>query len=362
MAKQPRLPTIPDRRMAARKLRDLWDVVLQDETESASPTITELVNSALTAIRFCLPTQLLGKLLSPELDALCLQKGAGGRHDWDPRGFAAAVIVPWNGSNQNVLGRSGDPYVSNPLRRPRLDSGLDQMGDREEWEKLCAVLREVEDAGDPDHTGRVFRQVLVAIRNRLSDLTFEYVVPARVSLRQSEKLVSDFLAVRSGGDRGLAIVAALFEAFRDRLGIFTEIRRGVVNAADAATKSAGDLECLGADGRIMLAVEVKERRIDDNDVQIAVAKVRALAVTELLLCTEGITSADQEAVEKTIAGAWASGTNVYHAAIGDLMRGALPLSGADGIRAFVVQVGKQLDRFSTQPKHRKAWKTLLDGL
>ncbi len=362
MAKRVRASTTPDREAARRKLEELWSVVLNDDTAVAPAEIQELVNSEQTAIRFCLPTQLLGKLVDPGLDALCLQRGDGSRGRWDPRGFAAKVVVPWNQGNQTVLGKSGDPYVSNPLRRQRLDDGLDQMADREQWEKLCKILGDVEAANGPAHTERVLLQVLSAIRDRLRDLAFVYIVPPRVSLRQTEELIRTFLTERSGGDRALAIAAALFETFRKHLHIYQEVRRNVVNAADAATNSAGDLECIGPNGAIILAVEVKERRIGDADVQIAVAKAREYTVQELLFCAEGIAPADQDAVEKTFASAWASGTNLYHATIGDLMRGALPLLGEHGIRDFVVQIGSQLDGFSTQPKHRKVWKSLLDGL
>lgn len=96
--------------------------------------------------------------------------------------------------------------------------------------------------------------------------------------------------------------------------------------------------------------------------QAAVAKAREFAVRELLLGTEGVHAAEREAVERTFSNAWASGTNLYHATIGDLMRGALPLLGEAGIRNFVVQIGSQLDEFSSQPRHRKAWKALLDTL
>ena len=362
MAKQGRTPTTPDREQARNKLEGLWTIILADEDASAPQKLQDLVNSGQTAIRFCLPTQLLGKLVDPALDTLCLQKGDGSKGRWDPRGFASAVIVPWNRSNQSVLGKSGDPYVSNPLRRPRVDDGLDQMADREQWKSLCEVLRDVEEADDSAHTERVFSQVLGAIRDRLRDLTFVYVVPPRVSLRQAEELVRKFLSERSGGDRGLAVTAALFETFQDRLGLYQEVRRNVVNAADAVTNSAGDLECVGPNGAIILAVEVKERRIADADVQIAVAKAREFAVRELLLCTEGVQTAEREAVERTFSNAWASGTNLYHATIGDLMRGALSLLGEGGVRDFVVQVGSQLDEFSSQPRHRKAWKALLDAL
>lgn len=72
--------------------------------------------------------------------------------------------------------------------------------------------------------------------------------------------------------------------------------------------------------------------------------------------------AEQDAVARTFASAWASGTNLYHLTIRELMRGVLPLLGESGIRGFIVQVGTQLDKFSTQPGHRKAWKSLLDKL
>ncbi|HUB16627.1 MAG TPA: restriction endonuclease, SacI family [Acetobacteraceae bacterium] len=321
-----------------------------------------MINSEQTAIRFCLPTQLLGKLIDPALDAMCLQRGSGEGGRWDPRGFAARVIVPWNRENQSVLGPSGDPYVSNPLRRPRVDAGLDQMSDREQWEKLCAVLRDVEETNKPEHTERVLIRVLGVIRDRLRDLTFIYIVPQRVSITQADELVREFLAEGSGGDRGLAVVAALFETFRERLGLYQEIRRNVINAADAATNSAGDLECIGTDGRVVLAVEVKERRIGDDDVHSAIAKAREFVIRELLLCTEGTVHGEQDAVAKTFTSAWASGTNIYHLTIHELMRGVLPLLGEGGIRGFVVEVGTQLDKFSTQPRHRKTWKSLLDRL
>ncbi len=353
---------VPDRAIATRELDARWGEVLRDDTIEAPPGIAELVNSRLVAIRYCLLTQVLGKLVQPDLDAMCLQRGSGGPGRWDPRSFAAAVVVPWNRANQHVLGRSGDPYVSNPLRRKRVDDGLDQMRDKPEWERLSAVLLDVEAGGNPGHTLAVFMQILAAVRDRLRGLTFSYVIPPRVSLMQAQRLAAGFLAERSGGERGLAVVAAVFETVRQRLGLYSSIRRGVVNAADAATNAAGDLECLGPDGGVILAVEVKERRIGDDDVRLAIAKAREVSVRELLFCTEGVNASDAVSVAGTFEQAWASGTSLYHVTTGELMQGVMPLLGEEGIRQFVVNVGLQLDAFTTQPRHRKAWKTMLDGL
>jgi hypothetical protein len=198
----------PDRKEARTILGELWSLVLEEESQTTTDAIRALVNSDQTAIRFCLPTQLLGKLTDNALDALCLQKKKNepdGSGRWDPRGFATQVIVPWNRENQNVLGPSGDPYVSNPLRRPRADFGLDQMANRKEWENLVAVLQKVETASNRNRTRIVLLWVLSAIRDRLRDLSFTYVVPERVSLPQAELIVTQFLSQKSGGDRGLAV-------------------------------------------------------------------------------------------------------------------------------------------------------------
>jgi hypothetical protein len=61
----------------------------------------------------------------------------------------------------------------------------------------------------------------------------------------------------------------------------------------------------GRDGQVVLAVEVKERRIGDDDVHIAVAKAREFSVKQLIFCCEGITGTEQTAVEETFLSAWA---------------------------------------------------------
>lgn len=354
----------PNRTEASQILNGLWQTALEDETIQSGDAIKALIASEQVAIRFCLPTQLLGKLTDSALDALCLQRGKDleDKSRWDPRGFCSAVIVPWNRENQSVLGASGDPYVGNPLRRPRVDHGLEQMGDRAEWENLAAVLTEVQDRGSPEYTKAIFLQVLAAIRDRLRELTFEYVIPERVSLRQVSELVQKFLSERSGGDRGLSVAAALFETIRLRTNLFSSIKRGVINAADAVTESVADLECFDDEDRISLAVEVKERKINSEDVQSSLNKARKFGVRELVFCCEGFVEGDREKISEAFSSAWASGTNLYAVSIPSLIDVMLPILGETSIRVFAVGIGEQLDKFGTQPRHRKAWKTLLDTL
>jgi hypothetical protein len=136
----------------------------------------------------------------------------------------------------------------------------------------------------------------------------------------------------------------------------------MINATDAATKSAGDLECVGSDGQIIVAVEVKERRIGLEDIQSALTKVREVGVKELIFFSHGIVEKESTVADEAIARAWASGTNIYCVTIEEFLQNVFPLLGEQGIKSYVSHVGNQLDRFNTQPKHRKTWKDLLDGL
>lgn len=366
MPKKKKKVAVPDRDRARAILDELWAKVLATETLPVRQEIIDSINHSQTGIRFVLPTQLLGKLTNNALDALSLQRKDDDDDEpsdrWDARSFSRHVIAKWNLANQAVLGPSHDPYVGNPLRRPRLDTGLDQMGDRAAWEKLCEILGKAQAKSDPSYTTSVLVETLGAIRDRLRELSFKYVVPPRVSLSQAEMLTTEFLKTRSKGDRGLAVAAALFMAIKDRFGIYKEIRRGVINESDASAKSAGDLECIDNSGNVILAVEVKERRIGDDDVTVALGKARDLSVKELIFCSDGIRTADEKTVEKNFATAWASGTSLYNVTISELMHAVLPILGAEGIKSFVVHIGKQLDAFGTQPSHRNAWKSLLDLL
>lgn len=357
--------SVPDKDRAREILEELWVKVLATEILPAHQEIIDSINHSQTGIRFVLPTQLLGKLTDNALDALSLQRKDDDDEPsdrWDARSFSRYVIADWNRVNQAVLGPSNDPYVGNPLRRPRLDTGLDQMGDPGAWEKLCEILGDVQAKSDPDYTARVLMETLSAIRDRLRGLSFAYVIPPRVNLPQAQKLVTEFLKTKSKGDRGLGVAAAMFMAIKDRFGVYKEICRGVINELDASAKSAGDLECIDDAGNVMLAVEVKERRIGDDDVNVALGKVRELSVSELIFCSEGIKSAHEKAVGENFARAWASGTRLYSVTIGELMHAVLPILGEEGIRSFIVHIGQQLDAFGTQPLHRKAWKSLLDLL
>lgn len=353
----------PNQDDARKILIELWDLVSQEAEIVIDPDIDSLIKSQFVSIRFCLPSQLLGKLTDSGLNCLCLQKGNGDdESQWDPRGFSSKVIVPWVAENQSVLGTSSDPYVSKPLRKQYLEESPGNVKGEKEWIMLYKVLKDVEDKNDPAFTKFRFLQTLRSIKKLYSELSFKYYNPERISLEQTQNLVKDFLSESSGGDRGLAVAAALFETFGKYFQLYSEIKRNVINASDQATGLAGDIECLDEEGKLKLAVEVKERNLTLTDVRTVILKARSVSLKEVLLNAPGIVPSDKDQIHELIGRTWASGTNVYQITIDDLITVGLFLTGEDGRIDFIKNVGKQLDTFNTQPGNRRRWKEMLEKI
>jgi len=349
---------------AARKLLDeLWTEILSEPDSATNPEIDELIDSNSVSIRFCLPTQLLGKLTDSKLDCLCLQKGDGESDSmWDPRGFATKVLVPWVMANQNVVGTSADPYVSKPLRKPRLESDPGNVKSKNDWVKLYRLLNDVQQRADPDYSLTVMQATLRSIRRKLTESTFDYVIPERISLEQTRELITKFLSESSGGDRGLSVAAALFQTFGKFFGLYSQVNREVINASDQSTGLVADIECIDGDGNLSLAIEVKERILTLTDVKSAVQKARKSSIQEFLFNSPKINPSEDAAIAKQFEKTWASGTNLYQLSVDELIKVGLSLTGEAGRKDFLENVGRQLNQYNTQPKNRQRWKMLLEEI
>lgn len=353
----------PDTKRGRHLLAELWNLVVQEKNGEINEDIEKLINSRFVSIRFCLPTQLLGKLTDPNLDCLCLQKGSlASDSQWDPRSFSNKVIVPWVSENQAVLGASADPYVSKPLRKTRIEKNPGNVKGKEEWMLLYQVLSDVESKRSEAYTRHCMIQALRSIHKKFSELKFDYFVPERISIEQTKKIINAFLSEASGGDRSLSVAAALFQTFGKYFKIYKEVKRHVINASDQSTGLAGDIECIGKDGKLKLAIEVKERNLTLTDVRSAILKARKVSLQELLFSAPGTNPSEHDEINDLFSKTWASGANLYRLSIIELINVGLSLTGEPGRKDFLKNVGKQLDTYNTQPSNRKRWKDLLEEI
>lgn len=167
--------------------------------------ITRSINSPTKSYRYVLPTQVCAKLANSDLDCRCPQAARQGEGSFDARSIAHEVIVRFDQANNSVLGGSPEPYVNNPLRVQEVSKKFRKpQKNKGDWDALCRVLAQVEDRNSGEFTKQVFFQVLTEVHRRLAEVHVAYPAPKRISLDEALRILTEFLAVTSGGDRLLA--------------------------------------------------------------------------------------------------------------------------------------------------------------
>jgi hypothetical protein len=350
-----------------------WQTTLERESKGALPAaipqdlaaaIASSVNSARKTYRYVLPTQLLAKVADPSLDCRCLQANRGGEGCFDARSLCHEVIVPFERVNENVLGGSSEPYANNPVRVPEVSEAYrSAQRDKEGWDGLCRVLAAAEAHQDASFTDTLFDHVLVEVYRRLQSVTVTYPVPQRVSHARLLPAMRSYLAHRSGGIRLQAVVASLFRTIGKRFSLFSDVRSNKPTASDASTGQVADVECYDPEGRIALAVEVKDRELTVTQVSDKLPAARSARVTELLFIVhKGVSGEEEEAMTDLVDRSFASGHNIYVFPLEDFASGLLALLGESGRREFLVNVGVELERYQAPLSDRRAWSALLKDL
>lgn len=336
---------------------------LQDwlQNDALVGSIRSAINSRTKSYRYVLPTQIVAKLADPSLDCCCLQVARGGSGAFDARTIAHSVIVPFDQANDNVLGGSPEPYVNNPLRVKEISHKYrSAQKNRIDWDHLCSVLSAVEKRQDTAFTELVFKQILTEVYRRLTEVRVVYPTPLRISLSKSIELIKSFLAERSGGDRLLALTAALFVVIGKRFRLYSDVCRASITASDVATGLLSDLECVSEQGDIVLAVEVRDREITISQIRSKIPNIREKKVSEIFfIAQQGIAPTDEKDISNIISNEFVSGHNVYILDLISLSQVILALLGEQGRRDFLTAVGAQLDEYHSDVSHRRAWAALL---
>lgn len=294
-------------------LDERWRSVEHDRPDD--PEIDRIINANIVALRYALPTQLLGKIADPSRDILAIQ--ASGGNGWDARSFAKDVVVPWVTDNRNILGTSQDPYVGKPLRRKRLDSDA-ALKNPDLWNGLVSFLRPLNSAG-----GQALEDALrrclesIARRGRRQDVPL--VFPQRISLERLCEMMEDFTGKPSGGLRPMAVCVALMRVIGESTALFDRVESQGLNEADSQSDAAGDITCYKDDAAV-LVVEVKDRAITLGDCSDTVTKARGGGIANILFAAPGVKEGDESSVRAFGNKTWREGSNMYHADIVSLMR------------------------------------------
>ena len=339
-----------------------WRRIGEGDTTFPDPEIDAFVNSSTIAIRYAFVTQLLGKVTDESRSLLYLQSGANRPGAWNARGFASAVVAPWVADNHNVLGTSADPYVSKPLRRPRLVRDMPDVRNKSEWRNMVVFFESLEIEG-PDSVRSAFERCLKSVARRLARQRFKYQIPKRIGMADLAIVMDTFLADASQGLRPMAVTAALMRTLGQAFSLFSNVVSQGLNESDRASGMPGDIMCYDRDGDLSLVVEVKGRDLTIADVRDSIRKVREEGgrLSSLLFAVPGIKRSESGELESAVKRAWASGLNIYYIDVKALANAAFLLLAEDWRTEFMRETGKELDERGDL-KHRKAWHDLLSEL
>lgn len=278
---------------AVERLDEQWRGIHQDPAAHADSIPPEVdsameraINSNTKTYRYVLPTQLLAKLVEPTVDCRAIQESSALAGSFDARSFCTQTIVPFDRQHHNVLGGSGDPYVNNPLRIPEISA--DQAAaqrNRQGFADLATVLDYAEQ--HPDHVPVLFARVLSYVKDRLDRTDIVYPVPRRASLDDVIKIVGSFLQERTGGRRLQAVSVALLRTIGRQFNLFAHVESRHVNTSDIRSGHAADLACTNSNDDLVLAVEVKDRKLAIHEVEEKLRGARQQNIKELLFLMRG---------------------------------------------------------------------------
>lgn len=333
---------------------------LGNEFNELKSDIAACLQSRTKSYHYVLPTQILSKAVEPTRDCRSLQASYNKPGAFDARTIAHKVIVPFDKENHNVLGGSNEPYVNNPLRCPGVTlENEPRQKNKEDWRRLVNVLEIIENENNPKFTSDVFRQVLLEIYKMLSEVKVIYPTPSRVSLEKTVELLKLFLSKRSGGERVESVTTALFKEIAQRFGLFDDIKRGKINAADLSSGMAADIECY-SQGKLALLVEVKDAALTITHLTDKLDIARAGKIREILFVVEkGTGVQEDEKIGEKVRREFISGQNVYITSFLDFSYSIFILFGEEGRGSFLRRIGDEMDRVNSEIIHRKTWAKLL---
>lgn len=357
-----------DAQRARKILHSRWKKITPEtkdfiEDKRLIGTIRRIVDSKTVSYRYALPTQTLAKATDPSVDSRCMQKKRGGLGAFDARSFCKKVIVEFDRQNNRVLGRSGDPYVSKPLRHEEISKKYrSAIKDKEGWDDLCFVLNKIENLNDPAFTFKMLNQTLLEIYRRLSEIKVRYPIPRRVDLQQSVGLLEEYLSEPSKGVRPEVFTYSLFKTVGERFNLFKHIVSSKTTAPNHFMGRVADIECCSQDGRVELAVMVRDTEVTAKEIEDELPKVREQAVPNFIVVPfKGVKKDEEREIGKLIKREFASGQNIHIVDPVEFSRALMILFGEDGRRKFLENMGQALDEYASY-EHRKKWAELLTRL
>lgn len=300
-------PTV-DQSTAQQILREAI-AVAQDPSEPISTTewdakIKTIIRGSHLTYRYILVTALLAKATNPNINALTLQAGADVEGAYDARSLCHGVVVPLERQLlDRSLGGSNEPFLNKPARFPTISrSNAVRAGkDRALLNILYQVISEIETSE------QAFQSLCIAVQSALqrqTDGSVAFLTQPTASADSHLKVIEfiDAVITRSiEGQVAVLVAGTILSTHFDQFEGF-EVVIHPTNQSGASSKEVSDID-IKQNGKIFLAIEVKDKQFSQQDVDHAAFKVSqyGLKVITFIIGVNGIcVGSSLEQVSKTI--------------------------------------------------------------
>ncbi|MCA8199190.1 restriction endonuclease, SacI family [Burkholderia vietnamiensis] len=350
-----------------------WDVVMAFPSVSEmrdsewGPILEGLLTQSGLTYPYVLLGQVLGKAVDKRNNALTLQKSSKLAGAWDARSFVNDVVVPWNAKvGKPIPGVNKTPYVNNPARYANFGSEMkakaDKKADSKKWyAALDSVVRHIQKHGDAE-ARRILRLILIEVRHFLETNKRPHLGPPRVSVDRVTNVLREFLRDRSNGTRLQVVCYAVYKTIAVTFPGFGDVRSYPTNSADAAGNRAGDIEIF-VDGKVQIAIEVKDNTVTMEDLDTTIMKARGADVRNVLfLIQANPLLEDEKAILERTAHEFTSGIDVNIAEATAFIRTILVMLSPEARAGLLRRIHDALHELGAHYKHVTRWAELMRSI
>jgi hypothetical protein len=181
----------------------------------------------------------------------------------------------------------------------------------------------------------------------------DVIKPKRLSLPQSEEIISSLISTASGGRFPVLLVVATFVAIKERFRLNWDIKVQGINVADSTSDAGGDVTIV-ENGNIVLAAEVTERRVDKSRVVATFdTKIAPCGIEDYLFVVKD--NNDIAAAMDQARRYFSQGYEVNFVEIKCWICAVLAVLGAKGRAAFVRELTNSISAEGIPAALKQAW-------
>jgi hypothetical protein len=267
--------------------------------------IKTIIQGKHLTFRYLLMTALLAKATNPEINALALQSGADISGAYDARSLCHKVLVPIERELLNrALGGSNEPFLNKPARFPTISpsNAVRAGSDRELLVTLHQVLSAITTAE------QAFAGLCVAVNAAIAQQTVRnQILPQRPESADAHlkilELIEAFVAQSIEGQVAAILTGTVLTLHFAQFTSFA-VTVHPANQSGASSREVADID-IKQNGKIFVAVEVKDKPFTDQDLDHAAFKASHYGLTSItfIVGTKGkyIGSSLPQATHKVLA-------------------------------------------------------------